>query len=411
MLRKDGSELKSTKITIPAGGTKEITYTARLRPSELGKEVKNTAGIYSAETGGYKYAEASSSTNAKKTIRIASSTGVADKYNVILVLDKSWSELGELGDIKNAAQGLVNELEDTDLKRKNINKTYIAFANSAERLTSLNYYLPSITGGTNYNAALIEANRVAKTGEKNIVVFMSDGCPTSTIAPSSGEIDEWLKKKINKEASGKKFFEKLIETTLKPIRWVYDNIIAGFINQVTGGWLELVWKGEDSYGFNLLVVPGHTFNDFTYDFFKDWTEKSSVAKIEWDKIRNQVSKLKNEKNVEKFYTIYYCSKLDSKDAEYGLKKMATDESYYYLAKNITELKQRFKEIGKNMIPEATAETKESYMTNTIILDSGIKQIKINDTEIDVNTYVKDIGGGKCELDISNWLGDDIEIIY
>lgn len=406
MLIKDGSELKSTKITIPAGGTKEITYTARLRPSELGKEVKNTARIYSSESKTYKYAEASSSTNAKKTITIASSTGVTDKYNVILVLDRSWSETLVFDKIKDAARGLVNELEDTNLKKENITKKYISFGATSTPIDSINEYTRWSLGGTNYNAALIDAIKATDSSKKNIVVFMSDGCPTSTLIPTFGELVDWVQEK-----TGWGFLEKFEESLLgKAVSKGYD-LIVSVANTVTGGWLELQWIGENEYGFSLLVTGGKTWPDWIQKFLDDWGKKSA-AKIVWDEIMEKVSILKNEKKVEKFYTIYYCSDLDSKKAEYGLKKMATDESYYYLASNTDKLKEVFKKIGEDMIPEATAERKESYMTNTIILDSGIKQIKINGTEIDFSTYVKDIGEGKCELDISNWLGaKDIEIIY
>ena len=375
-------------IILPADGTEiTIKYSARLKPTVLGETVKNTATIYSSESQTYKYAEASSSTNAKKTIRIASSTGVTDKYNVILVLDNSWS-LGVplVPKVKESANEFVSDLQNTSEKRENIKIKYVKFAKGARTITSLEQYTPfTLSGGTDYMGALLRTKDCIDKNEKvkNIVVFMSDGSPTVSST-------------------------NIVFQTIKNIPFIGDALYT-----VGLGWLELVWKNENEYGFQLAFTGPITYPDWAEKIIKNtpFLQNKLIlsAGNQWREIMDNVNKIKNgDKN--EFYTIYFNHGHDSSPI-YGLKQMATDEKHAFVAEDTNELSNYFKDLAKNIIPEGTKEEDKECNTNTIILDSGIKQIKINNTEIDFNTYVKDIGEGKCELDISNWLGDQIEIIY
>lgn len=400
-------------ITLNAG--QEIVLEYKAKPTgELDKTITNTAYLYSDTDRSTKRAQASAETKMKKTIKFASTVESTDNYNIIMVLDKSWSEAGQLESIRDATNQLVLKFED----KENVTIKYVTFANSATSVDTLNAWdMISVTGGTNYLSALIKAKDLKTTEGKNILVFMSDGCPTWTPFADWNELCDSL----NWE-NGKKLQTSIL------LKWIPDtyDALSGVFNMVLGGWLELAWVGEDEYAFQLLVTGSIPWDDLIYSgitkpeindkhflyFLKLLAKNFSLASKEWSKIM----KVRTDDlgDIDQFYTVYFHSSLDKYlSAAYGLQQMATGSNYYKEAENIDELNDAFEEIGNSIIPESKIEKKEIYRVNTIIVDAGIKSIKVGDSvftpEIDFYYVVND--DGKWKLDISDWLNKDITIIY
>lgn len=365
-------------IKINAGESKEFKYLAKPK-GELGKNIENTAYVYSYVNSSIKYGQAKANTKTKKTITIASK-GVpsSEKYNVIMVLDNSWSLTTNLSEIKNAAQ----ELDRTLKNKGDVTIKYVKFSGSATSMKSLDDYFVSISGGTNYRAALEEAKKLVDKREevKNVVVFMSDGCPTSNIVPT---FDGWF-------------------------GTIWNNTIANILNTVSGGWLELVWTGEDNYGFRLLLTLGYTWDDILYN----WAERMSVSHQVWDNIMEEVNDIKEY--VGQFYTVYFRSTLEDDGPVYGLRQMATDDdnTYFKDAENIEELKQNFEEIVNNTFPETPDSYEYKDFDNNIIkIKNGISEIKLDGVQTEFSEKISNDDGESCDLDISDWLDKEITIIY
>lgn len=370
----------NVSIKINAGESKEFKYLAK-PTGELGKDIENTAYVYSYVTSSIEYGHATAKTKTKKTITIASKgVSSSEKYNVIMVLDNSWSLTTNLLEIKSAAQKL-----DTALKSKgDVTIKYVKFSGSATKMNSLNDYFVSISGGTNYKDALEKANELVDKSEeeevKNIVVFMSDGCPTSNIIPT---FDGWF-------------------------GTIWNNTIANILNTVSGGWLELVWSGENAYGFRLLVTLGNTLHDLVYD----WAESMSVSYQVWNSIMEEVNDIKEY--VDQFYTVYFRSTLGDDGPVYGLRQMATEDNntYFKDAKNIGELEKNFEEIVQNTFPETPDLYEYKDCDNNIIkIKNGISEIKVDGVETAFSEKIFNDDEENCELDISDWLDKEITIIY
>lgn len=377
----DGDYLVSTDnnfFKIPAGEFIEIKYEAKPR-GDLGENITNTAYVYSYVTKDLEYGHTQATTQLKKNVTIAKAgTTSSDKYNVIMVLDNSWSLGTKLSEIRNAARNLVGELKN----KGEVTIKYVKFSGSADEIKSLNEYSGTLKGGTNYKDALEEAKILINTDSsvENIVVFMSDGCPTLNIVPTFDG-----------------FFGKL-----------WNSAIANLLNTISGGWLELVWKGFDDYGFRLLVTFGNTVDDHLYN----WAKNTSVSYNVWNEIMKEVKEIKE--NVNQFYTVYFRSNVGDEEPIYGLKQMATasNETYFKDAKSIDELKTKFSEIVQSSFPTAPSlyENKE-YKSNTIRIETGITKIEVDGIETEFSAKISNIDGGMCDLDISSWLDKDITIIY
>lgn len=361
---------------IPAGEFIEIKYEAKPK-GDLGENITNTAYVYSYVTKDLEYAHAQATTQLKKNVTIAKAgTTSSNKYNVIMVLDNSWSLSTELSEIRNAARGLVNELKN----KGDVTIKYVKFSGSADNIDSLNQYTATLKGGTNYKDALDEAETLINTDSsvENIVVFMSDGCPTLNIVPTFNGI------------LGK----------------IWNLTIANLLNSVSGGWLELVWKEQNDYGFRLLVTFGTTVDDLLYD----WAKNASISYRVWNEIMSKVDGIKE--NVNQFYTVYFRSNVGDASPIYGLKQMATNENYFKDAKSIEELKTKFSEIVQSSFPAAPSlyENKE-YKSNTIRIETGITRIEVDKIETEFSSKISNDEGDMCDLDISSWLDKDITIIY
>lgn len=374
LISKDGTYFEIP----PRGGRITISYEAQ-PTGPLGEVITNTAYVYSYVTSDLEYAHAQAKTQLKKTITITKEGVVSsDKYNVIMVLDNSWSLTMKLSEIRNAARGLVNELKT----KGDVTIKYVKFSGSAYEMDSLNEYTVSVEGGTNYEDALDKAKKLInkESNVKNIVVFMSDGCPTSTIVPT---------------------FDGIIGK-------LWNSTIASTLNAVSGGWLELVWTGEDTYGFRLLLTLGHTWKDK----LDGWAESMSVSRHVWGKIMEEVNDIKEY--VGQFYTVYFRSSLDDEEPIYGLKQMATEsnETYFKDAKSIDELKTKFSEIVQSSFPtEPSSYENKEYKNNIIKIKNGISEIKLDGVQTEFSEKISNDDGESCDLDISDWLDKEITIIY
>lgn len=168
-------------IYIYAGETITITYKA-IPKGTLGKNIENTAAIYSFTNKDTKLAEATATTTVKKTIK-AIKTEVKQK-NVILVVDTSSSMRtylrGETGKaFKEKVKKFVKDLQDEGIPVNQIKFNGIAYDN----WTVNDDAFWTIWAGTNYKSALEKTNDKIVDGKNNILVFFSDGDPTYPLGP------------------------------------------------------------------------------------------------------------------------------------------------------------------------------------------------------------------------------------
>lgn len=170
------SSVDNVGIYIYAGETITITYKA-IPKGTLGKDIKNTAAIYSFTNKDIELDSKTATTRVKKTIKVAK-TEVKQK-NVILVVDTSSSMRTYLSksqgtEFKDKVKKFVEEL-----KRNNISVSQIRFNLYAydDRTVDNNDFW-NIWAGTNYKSALEKAYDKINDNKNNILVFFSDGDPT-----------------------------------------------------------------------------------------------------------------------------------------------------------------------------------------------------------------------------------------
>lgn len=175
------SSIAGVGIYIYADETITITYEAKPKGT-LGKNIENTAAIYSFTNKDTKLAEATATTTVKKTIK-AIKTEVKQK-NVILVVDTSSSMRtylrGETGKaFKEKVKKFVKDLQDEGIPVNQIKFNGIAYDN----WTVNDDAFWTIWAGTNYKSALEKTNDKIVDGKNNILVFFSDGDPTYPLGP------------------------------------------------------------------------------------------------------------------------------------------------------------------------------------------------------------------------------------
>ena len=168
-------------IYIYAGETITITYKA-IPKGTLGKDIKNTAAIYSFTNKDIELDRGTATTTVKKTIKVAK-TEVKQK-NVILVVDTSSSMRtylrGETGKaFKEKVKKFVKDLQDAGTPVNQIKFNGIAYDN----WTVNDDAFWTIWAGTNYKSALEKTNDKIVDGKNNILVFFSDGDPTYPLGP------------------------------------------------------------------------------------------------------------------------------------------------------------------------------------------------------------------------------------
>lgn len=168
-------------IYIYAGETITITYKA-IPKGTLGKDIKNTAAIYSFTNKDIELDRGTATTTVKKTIKVAK-TEVKQK-NVILVVDTSSSMRtylrGKTGKaFKEKVKKFVKDLQDEGIPVNQIKFNGIAYDN----WTVNDDAFWTIWAGTNYKSALEKTNDKIVDGKNNILVFFSDGDPTYPLGP------------------------------------------------------------------------------------------------------------------------------------------------------------------------------------------------------------------------------------
>lgn len=175
------SSVDNVGIYIYAGETITITYKA-IPKGTLGKDIKNTAAIYSFTNKDIELDRGTATTTVKKTIKVAK-TEVKQK-NVILVVDTSSSMRtylrGETGKaFKEKVKKFVKDLQDEGIPVNQIKFNGIAYDN----WTVNDDAFWTIWAGTNYKSALEKTNDKIVDGKNNILVFFSDGDPTYPLGP------------------------------------------------------------------------------------------------------------------------------------------------------------------------------------------------------------------------------------
>ena len=163
-------------IYIYAGETITITYKA-IPKGTLGKDIKNTAAIYSFTNKDIELDRGTATTTVKKTIKVAK-TEVKQK-NVILVVDTSSSMRTYLSksqgtEFKDKVKKFVEELKSNNISVSQIR--FNLYAYDDRTVDNNNFW--NIFAGTNYKSALEKAYDKIDGNKNNILVFFSDGDPT-----------------------------------------------------------------------------------------------------------------------------------------------------------------------------------------------------------------------------------------
>lgn len=163
-------------IYIYADETITITYKATPKGT-LGKNIENTAAIYSFTNKDIELDRGTATTTVKKTIKVAK-TEVKQK-NVILVVDTSSSMRTYLSKSQGTEFKVKVKKFVEELKSNNISVSQIRFNLYAydDRTVDNNDFW-NIWAGTNYKSALEKAYNKINDNKNNILVFFSDGDPT-----------------------------------------------------------------------------------------------------------------------------------------------------------------------------------------------------------------------------------------
>lgn len=359
----------SNKITIGPGETKELKYKAKpSETAELGKIIKNTVTLYSYVNQNHVYDSASATTSVEKKVTIAPITN-SENYNVIMILDHSNSmDMRKMKSMYSAVSKLLEE--DGTLynlyTKTNMNLSIIHFNKSAkykyEDITNkeglkgpYEYYKNTkeftsiFQGGTDYQEALNLAKSKLNGEFNNIIIFLTDGCPTPNLAIGT-------EYRIEKENEEYEYFRR-------------------------------TWS------------PGGVFSK--------WRKDDSKAPRElWENIANIVNSIKQQNSE------IYCISYGEKDAEYGLKNVISSGEEYYELAEIENIEEKFRKIVNNIKP-LEIDTSPRYSQNgilTIEKPEKLKYIKVNGTPKEPNNLEKPIQDGK--LDLTQFpIGATIELVY
>ena len=197
----------SNKITIGPGKTKKLKYKAKpSETAELGKIIKNTVTLYSYVNQNRVYDSASATTSVEKKVTIAPITN-SEKYNIIMILDHSNSMSRDMMKQMYSAVSKLLEKDGSlyklyETSKIEMNLSIIHFNNNAaykyenvsktEDLSDPYQYYndPSIfdtsttifDAGTNYLEAFGLAKNNLKNDANNVIIFLTDGCPTTGAA-------------------------------------------------------------------------------------------------------------------------------------------------------------------------------------------------------------------------------------
>lgn len=375
------------EIKIGAKQEKTLEYTINVK-GKLGEPLVNTAAVYSWGNNDVSIAEATATTSVEKKVTIASVTN-SENYNVIMILDHSNSMSREMmKQMYSAVAGLLAKgksgettLYDLYNKGINMNLSIIHFNHNAtckcediNKIDGLssphNYYEnPPIfgtnttvfDGGTDYIKAFEVAEGKLLEDSTNIVIFLTDGCPT-TAANTAREyrIEE-----------GDRYFYR---------DWSPFGLFSS--------WKEI--KNPNK------TTPLDILNKI------EWNTATKL----WGEIKEITERMKGEKSK------IYCINYGADGAKYGLLNIISSGEEYYSEANTSNIKIRFNNIINNIKP-LEINTDPIYSQNgilTIEKPDKLKYIKVNGTFIEPKDLEKPIKDGKLDLTQFD-IGATIELVY
>ena len=375
------------EIKIGAKQEKTLEYTINVK-GKLGEPLVNTAAVYSWGNNDVSIAEATATTSVEKKVTIASVTN-SENYNVIMILDHSNSMSREMmKQMYSAVAGLLAKgksgettLYDLYNKGINMNLSIIHFNHNAtckcediNKIDGLssphNYYEnPPIfgtnttvfDGGTDYIKAFEVAEGKLLEDSTNIVIFLTDGCPT-TAANTAREyrIEE-----------GDRYFYR---------DWSPFGLFSS--------WKEIKNPNKTS--------PLDILNKI------EWNTATKL----WGEIKEITERMKGEKSK------IYCINYGADGAKYGLLNIISSGEEYYSEANTSNIKIRFNNIINNIKP-LEINTDPIYSQNgilTIEKPDKLKYIKVNGTSIEPKDLEKPIKDGKLDLTQFD-IGATIELVY
>ena len=204
----DGKEVKGfLEFNIEIGPGEEKTLEYIIKPTgKLGMYLVNTAVVYSSVNNDYEYGRATTETKIEKKVTIAPITN-SEKYNIIMILDHSNSMSRDMMKQMYSAVSKLLEKDGSlyklyETSKIEMNLSIIHFNNNAaykyenvsktEDLSDPYQYYndPSIfdtsttifDAGTNYLEAFGLAKNNLKNDANNVIIFLTDGCPTTGAA-------------------------------------------------------------------------------------------------------------------------------------------------------------------------------------------------------------------------------------
>ena len=185
--------------TLKAGAKLTLTFRVKVTSTDLNNDIVNTATINGIEK--------SATVDIVKKISIAATAEVTKSMDLVLVLDVSTSmtenNIGRLDALKTAAKALVNKVFPKGVATDST-VTIIAYSKKATTSPIYKYTaredalariddLQSIEG-TNINAGLKATDTLLTggklTNKKKVVIFLSDGAPTTPEASRAGLVEK-----------------------------------------------------------------------------------------------------------------------------------------------------------------------------------------------------------------------------
>lgn len=384
----------SSPITVPAKSSVTLEYIAKpSATAKLGEQIKNTVIVYSYVNKTYEYDDDYAETQVEKEVTIAPITN-SEKYNIIMILDHSNSMnktmmtrmylavaglltdgSGLLADgpgplyMLYAKQGIEMNLtiihfnKKAGYKGEDISKT--------EDLSGLYQYYsdPKIfdtnttifDAGTNYLGAFDKAKEKLKNDANNVIIFLTDGCPTTEAAVAT---------------------EYRIELETDP-------------------------EKKDKYKYFKRTWPVKSWSNIDHTTILGFNNPSwTTAETLWSAIKKSADTIKSNN------TEIYCISYGEKAAEYGLTTFISSGDSYYSYADTSDIETKFSNIIGNIKP-LEINTKPIYSQNgilTIEKPDQLKYIEVNGQRIEPGNLERKIENGKLDLTQFD-IGATIVLVY
>lgn len=377
----------SSPITVPAKSSVTLEYIAKpSATAKLGEQIKNTVIVYSYVNKTYEYDDDYAETQVEKEVTIAPITN-SEKYNIIMILDHSNSMnktmmtkmysavAGLLADgsgplyMLYAKQGIEMNLtiihfnKKAGYKGEDISKT--------EDLSGLYQYYSDPTifdtsttifdAGTNYLGAFGLAEKKLKNDANNLIIFLTDGCPTT------------------EAAVGTEYRIELETDPTKTDKYKY---------------YKRTWPVKSWSNIDHTTILG--FNN------PSWTTATTL----WSDIKTSADTIKSNN------TEIYCISYGESAAEYGLTTFISSGDSYYSYADTSDIETKFSNIIGNIKP-LEINTKPIYSQNgilTIEKPDQLKYIEVNGQRIEPGNLERKIENGKLDLTQFD-IGATIVLVY